>query len=76
MLSKTVFIVFAVGFISVVSGLNNAEQSAAYKAVFKCFKTGHDADTDSLEVQGIDATNEEMIASGCLFGKVSFGFTG
>ena len=75
MLSQTVYIVFGVGFISILSCLN-AEESAAYKEAFKCFKAGHDADTDSLEVQGIDATREEMIASGCLFGKVSFGFIG
>ena len=62
---------FSVGFISAVSCLH-AEQSADYKAAFTCFKTGHDADTHSLEVQGIEATSEEMIASGCKFGKVSF----
>lgn len=43
MLSQIVSIVFAVGFISVVNGLN-AEESAAYKEAFKCFKAGHDVD--------------------------------
>ena len=71
MLSQTVSIVFAVGFISVVSGLN-AEERAAYKEAFKCFKAGHDADARSLEAQGIDATPKEMIAGGCLWGKVNF----
>ena len=74
MLSQTVSIVFAMGFISVVSGLN-AEQSA-YKAAFKCFKAGHDADAHSLEAKGMNANKEEMIESSCLFAKVSFEFIG
>ena len=73
MLLQAVFIVFAVGFISVMSGLE-VEQSAAYKAAFKCFKAGHDADAHHLEEDGISATRKEMIESSCEFGKVSFEF--
>lgn len=74
MLSQTVSIVFTMGFISAVSGLDT-EQSA-YKAAFKCFKAGHDADAHSLEAKGMNANKEEMIESSCLFAKVSFEFIG
>ena len=75
MLSQTVSIVFAIGFLSVVCGLE-AEQRAAYEAAFKCHKAGRRANTQSLKKEGSNPTSKEMIASGCLWGKVSFDFKG
>lgn len=71
MFSKIVAIVFAVGCISVGSGLG-AELKSAYEVAFHCTKVAWDADISDLQAKEGSATVPDKIEEGCIFFRVRF----
>ena len=70
MFSAIFSIFLAVGFISVVTVLDE-EQRSAYEAAFKCTKAGWYGDGHSLGAEGKEAINAEMLEACCTFSRVS-----
>ena len=71
MLSHRVSIVFALGFIFVVSGVKGG-QRADFKAGLECVNVYEIAVNKSLESEGNDVTPKDMIQIGCSAMMVSF----